>query len=180
VMTMNILITGVQNAIEESIVKLALERIEGKARFSILSFTDFVDTEESPADELMLMKDTQKKIKKNIQMKVLKSRTGDHIIVSGYFTVKSRLGFYPVITKEVLEVLKPDFLVHISVDPLSLSGKIDSAEVFEEHQAVERACALFLGANTGCGVRIIRSGVDGSRAAADELYGMLKDLLVKK
>ncbi len=179
-MIMNILITGVQNVIEESIVKLALERIKGKARFSILSFTDFVDTEESPADELRLLKGTQKKIKNNIQMRVLKSRAGDHIIVNGYFTVKSRLGFYPVITKEVLEVLKPDFVVHISVDPLSLGGKIDDAEGFGEHQAVEKAYALFLGANTGCGVRIIRSGIDGARTAADELYGMLKDMMVKK
>jgi adenylate kinase len=176
---MNILITGVQNVIEESVVKLALERVEGKAKFRVLSFSDFMDSGGSPAEELKMLKDTQKKIKDNIQMRVIKSRSGDHTIVEGYFTVKSRLGFYPVITKEVLDIFKPEFLVHVSVDSLALGDKVDRV-LFEEHQAIEKAYALFLGANAGCGVRIIRSGVDGERAAADELYGMLKDLMVKK
>ncbi len=175
---MNILITGVQNAIEESIVKLAIERIEGKAKFRVLSFSDFIDSGESPAEELKMMKNTQKKIKDNIQMRVLKSRSGEHIIVNGYFTVNSRLGFYPVITKEVLEIFRPELLVHISVDPLALGDRVDQ-KVFRDQQEIERSYALFLGAGSGCGVRIIRSGVDGARTAADELYSLLKGIMVR-
>lgn len=177
---MKILITGVQNMIEESIVKLALERVEGKAKFKILSFSDFADTGESPAEELKLLKNTQKKIKDNIQIRMLKSKAGDHVIINGYFTVKSKLGFFPVISREVLDVFKPDFLVHIHVNPLALGSRLKNRKEFDEHQDIEKSCAVLLGANAGCGIRIIRSGIDGTREAADELYGILKELMVNK
>ncbi len=179
-MHMKILITGVQNSVEESIVKLALEHAEGKAKFKILSFSDFVDTGESAADELKLLKSTQKKIKDNIEMRILKSRAGDNIIINGYFTVKSKLGFFPVISRDVIDTFNPDFLVHIHVDPLALAGKLDNRKEFDEHQDIENSCAVLIGAYAGCGIKIIRSGVDGTRESADELYGILKELMVDK
>ncbi len=178
-MIMNILVTGVQNAIEESIVKLAVERIEGKAKFRVLSFSDFMDSGESPAEEFKLLKETQDKIKQKIQMKVLEGK-GGHMIIDGYFTVKSKLGFVPVMTGDLLNIIKPDFLVHIDVDPLALGSRLENRKEFDEHQEIEKSCALYLGANAGCGIRIIKSGPEGARDAADELYGMLKELLVKK
>ena len=43
---MKILVTGVQNVVKDSMVALALERLEGKARFKVLSLSDFVEESE--------------------------------------------------------------------------------------------------------------------------------------
>ncbi len=176
-MVMNILITGVQNVVEESVVKLALDSLGGKAKFKILSFSDFTDADGSVSDELKTLKGTQKKIKDSIQMKILKSRPGDHIIVNGYFTVYGKLGFFPVIDREFLDAFRPDFVVHIDVDPLALGAKIKNPREFKYHQELERTCAIFVGAYAGCAFKFIHAGIDGAREAADELYGMLKELV---
>ncbi|MBW2109674.1 MAG: AAA family ATPase [Candidatus Aenigmarchaeota archaeon] len=175
---MNILITGVQNPVEESIIKIAVERIEAKAKIRLLSFSDFMDDAESLRDELKLLKNTQKKIRDNVQMKVIKG--SGHFILNGYFTVKTKLGYFPVITGAVMEVLKPDIIVHIAVDPLALEGKIDNQESFRMHQSAERVVALSMAAASGAGVKIISCGIDESRKASDELYDLLKNLVVKK
>jgi len=177
---MKILITGVQNAIEESVVKIAIERLQGRARFRVLSFSDFVDTEESATRELNLLKNTRKKITDAIKMRMLKSGASDNVIINGYFTVRGRLGFFPVISREVVETFSPDMIVSISVDPVALEGKLDNKDEFIKWQDVERSYAITLGAIAGSGMKLIHCRLDESRKAADELYGLLKNLVVDK
>jgi adenylate kinase len=176
---MKILVTGLQNAVEESVVKLALERVEGKAEFKTLSFSDFTDEEETPAEELRLIKATQQKVTDGIRMKLIGTSRGN-IIINGYCTVKTKLGFFPVITREIMEALKPDLMAHIDVDPRALEGKIVNRKEFEDHQDFERSYSLLLCTSTGYGMKIIHCGFDESRKAADELYALLKNLMVKK
>ena len=84
---MNVLITGVQNAIGESVVRLAAERIEGKAKIKIISFSDFAGAE-SPLDEMEVIKTTQGKITDSIRLKLMNS-SGSHVIMNGYCTVRT-------------------------------------------------------------------------------------------
>jgi adenylate kinase len=176
---MKVLITGVQNVVEESVVKIAIDRISGKSKFKILSFSDFVNTGETPSGEIKLLKNTQKKVKDAIQMKLLKSRPSDHIIVDGYFTVRSKIGFFPVITRALIDSFKPDVIVNIEVDPLALEGKLKDPDEFVLHQQVEKYLALSFGAYAGSGIKLLRTGIDGAREAGDELYQTLKDVVSK-
>ncbi|UCD02758.1 MAG: AAA family ATPase [Candidatus Aenigmatarchaeota archaeon] len=176
---MKVLITGVPNIVEESVVRLALEGMEGKTKFKILSFSDFMGSEDKAADELKVLKNTQKKIRDSIQMSMIKAKAGDHIIVNGYFTVKGKYGFLPVINKELLDIFKPDFVVHIDVHPLAVEAKIKNPKEFEYHQELERTCAILIGGYSGCAFKFIDAGIDGAREAANELYGLLKGMMVK-
>ena len=175
---MNILITGVQNAIEESVVRLAVERIEGKADFKMISFSEFAGGE-SPLEEIDVIRNTQQKVTDSIRMKLMNS-TGGHVIINGYCTVRTKLGFFPVLTRETVEALKPQLMVHIDVDPAALEGKIDDAKAYDDHQDVEKAYSFMLCTAAGCGIRAIHCGPDGARKASDELHCLLKDILVKK
>ena len=172
---MNVLITGVQNAIKDSAVKLAVGRIGAKARLRVLGFGDFL--EEDVQGELQLLKSSQRKLMDSIQLKMLESGS-KNIIINGYCTVRTRLGYYPFITKESLAVFKPDLMVFIETDPVSLPGKLGNPKVLMEHQAVEKQFSMLLAAEAGAGIRFIRSGRDGAREGADELYEVLKEALV--
>ena len=176
---MNVLITGVQNAIEESIVRIAAERLKGKADFRLLSFSDFDGLEGRALDELKLIKATQQKVRQAVQGKMLPGGRGS-VIVNGYCTVKTKLGFFPVLTVESVKAFKPDIMVHISLDPLALEGKEKDPQGFLDHQAMEKAYALFLCASAGCGLKVIHCGIEGAREAAGELIDLLKSTMVGK
>ncbi len=175
---MNVLITGVQNAVEESIVRIAVERLEGKAPFRLLSFSDF-SGEGTAAGELEVIEKTQKKIADSMRVRLMDGGE-KHVIVNGYCTVGTPLGIFPVITNDTLEALKPRLLIHIGVDPEALEGRLDDPKAFRDHQETEKAYSIMLCAASGCGIKTIRCGPDGARKASDELYALLKDILVKK
>jgi adenylate kinase len=175
---MNVLLTGVQNIVKESVVKLALDQLSGKVKFKVLSFSDFVEGSETSISELNTLKGIQKKLRENIQLKLLKAKPKEHVIINGYFTVRTKLGFVPVITKESIDIFKPDIIVHIDVNPLALQGKIPSKEDFLQNQSVEKFCAMLFGALASSGIKVIVTGPDGARKGADELYRLLKDVLV--
>ncbi len=177
---MNILVTGVQNVVKDSIVKLALGRLGGKAKFKVMSFSDFVEEDEDSVSEIRMLKSMQQKLKKNIQIKMLQTKTGEHNIINGYCTVKTKLGYVPIITKESIDIFRPDITVYIEVDPAALGDKVADRDDFMQHQSVERSCALFCGARSGSGIKIINAGVDGSRQGSVELHGLLHDVLVVK
>lgn len=177
---MNILIAGVQNIVKDTVVKLAMGKVSGKVKLKALSFSDFVEEYEDSVLEISVLKDIQQKLTKSIQIKMLESRAGEHHIINGYCTVKTRLGYIPIITKESLAIFKPDMIALMEVEPSALGDKLKDSEGFREHQAMERSCALFCSAWSGSGIRIIRTGVEGSRKGADELSGLLKEMLVRK
>jgi adenylate kinase len=176
---MNVLITGVQNHIEESIVRIAAERLQGKADFRLLSFSDFDELDGSTLDGLDTIKATQQKVRQSIQV-AMRPGGRKSVIVNGYCTVKTKLGFFPVLTEESVKAFRPDMLVHISVDPLALEGKEKDLQGFSDYQALEKSYALLLCASAGCGMRIIHCGIEEARKASDELFSLLKDTMVDK
>ncbi|MBN2330638.1 MAG: AAA family ATPase [Candidatus Aenigmarchaeota archaeon] len=177
---MNVLITGVQNMVKDTVVKLAMGKISGKVKLKALSFSDFVEDYEDPALEIPVLHDIQQKLTKNIQIKMLESKAGEHHIINGYCTVDTRLGYIPIVTKESLAIFRPDMIALIEVDPTALGSKLRDRDRFQEHKAVERSCALFCSAWSGSGIRIIRTGPEGSRKGAEELSGLLKEMLEGK
>ena len=173
---MNILITGVQNMIKDSTVKLALERIEGKVKLKVLSFSDFA--EEEGSGELQLLKSTQKKLTESIQLKMIESGP-HHIVINGYCTVSTRLGYVPVITKESVNIFRPDLIACIETDPAALP-KLENPREFQEHQAIERQFSVLFALRSGAAIKIIRSGKEGAREGADKLFSLLKEALVPR
>ncbi len=177
---MNILIAGVQNIVKDTVVKLAMGKVSGKVKLKALSFSDFVEEYEDSFIELSMLKDIQQKLTKSIQIKMLESKAGEHHIINGYCTVETKLGYIPIITKESLAIFRPDMVALIEVEPAALGAKLRDRDGFQEHKAIEKACALFCSAWTGSGIRIIRTGAEGPRKGADELSGLLKEMLVDK
>jgi adenylate kinase len=178
---MNVLITGVQNAVEESIVRLAVERVQGKVDFRFLSFSDFDGLDEGMISEIALVKETQQKVKRAVLARMTASGKGKvDVVVSGYCTVKTKLGFFPVLTTETVKAFRPDIMVHISVDPLAIEGKTVNVDEFKDHQSFEKTYALLLCASAGCGLKVIHCALDGARDAADELIALLKGTMVGK
>lgn len=174
---MNILVTGVQNVVKDSVVKLALERLGSRQKFRVLSFSDFVEEPADSISELRLLKNIQQKLTKSIQLKMLEAGTGEHIIINGYCTVRTGLGYVPVITMASIDIFRPDIIVHIEVNPVALGGKLPNKHDFAEHQSLEKSFALLFGAWSGSGIKIIETGAEGSRPGADELYKLLKAVL---
>jgi adenylate kinase len=177
---MNVLIAGVQNMVKDTVVKLALGRLSGKVKLKALSFSDFVEEYEDSVMELSLLKDVQQKLTKNIQIKMLESPAGEHHVINGYCTVRTKLGYIPIITKESLAIFRPDMIALIEVEPAALGAKLRDREEFEEHKAVERSSAMFCSAWAGSGIRIIRAGAEGPRKGAGELSGLLKEMMVAR
>jgi adenylate kinase len=175
---MRILVTGVQNVVKDSMVKLALERLEGRARIKVLSFSDFMEEDGKGMEELKMLKETQKKMRDSIQMSMLKAGAGQHMLINGYCTVKTKMGYVPVMTRESVDIFRPDVIVHVHVDPIALAGKIGDPQVFEEHQAVERSYAISLAANSGSTFSLIKSGKEGARKGSEELLSLLRNLVV--
>lgn len=177
---MNVLIAGVQNVVKDSVVKMAMGKVSGRVKLKVLSFSDFVEDYEDPVLEISVLKEIQQKLTKNIQIKMLESKAGEHHIINGYCTVDTALGYIPIITKESLAIFKPDMIALIDVHPAALGSKIKDKERFLEHKEVESSCALFCSAWSGAGIRIIGTGPEGSRKGAEELSGLLKEMLEGK
>lgn len=170
---MNILVTGVSNVIKDSVVKLALDRIGGKEKFKILSFSDFSGDEEG--NELEMFKSTQRKLTENIQLKMLESESR-HIVINGYCTVSTKLGYIPIISRESIEIFKPDIIILIETNSLSIPGKVNNAG-FDNHKMVERSCSFSLSVLSGSAIKVIVCGVEGSRKGSEELFKLLKEVL---
>ena len=173
-MPMNVLITGVQTVEKDSAVKLAVERLPAKG-IRTMSFSDTKEGE--GAEELGLLKRTQSRLIENIQKRMLDSGRA-HLIINGYCTISTRLGFVPVLTKEAAGIFRPSLVVCLETDPRTVRG--DAAAAFPEHQAVERLFSVFIASECGAAVKFIRTGPDGAREAAEELAGILKEALVAK
>ena len=177
---MNVLITGLQNMVKDSVVKIALERLGASAKFKILSFSDFVGEDEGSITELRLLKTVQQRLTKKVQVSMLQSKTGEHNIINGYSTASTKLGYMPIITKAGIDIFNPDLIAFIEVDPLALGEDLKDKEGFEAHQAVEKSFAMLYGAWTGAAVKVIKAGPEGSRKGSGELFNLLKALLVVK
>lgn len=123
-----ILVTGISDSGKDSILEMVLTGSEKNLPdFEYMDFDSlFTHDVDKDSEEIDLwsfdrriehMHRIQKDFHTNLRKKTEQlSKTGNHIIVNGYFTLKTPGGFLPTLTDESVKFFKPDVIIVISVD----------------------------------------------------------------
>jgi len=177
-----ILVTGIPESGRDSILKMVLSGSKKNLPFfAYLKFDDMVSYDvDKKSEELDLwsfskridhihkiQNDFYSELKKTIGS--LKGK-GSHIIVNGYFTLRTPSGYLPLLSQEALSFFKPDIIVIVEVDTENreLLGKFGKEKIRElkYHQDINLKYATSYSALTRSAINIVRVE-----------YGNLKDAL---
>jgi len=106
------------------------------------------------------------------------------VLVDTHCLVKKPEGYYPGLTKYVLEELQPKSIIVIEAKPeeiawrrtedMSRSRAKELAEEIDEHQQLNRAAAMAYSAISGASVMIIQNSNKGLKKAVDNIVAALR------
>ncbi|UCD07250.1 MAG: AAA family ATPase [Candidatus Aenigmatarchaeota archaeon] len=177
-----IFVTGIPESGRDSIVKMVLSGSKKNLpSFEYIRFDDLVSYDvDKKSEELDLwsfskriehMHKIQRDFYRNLKKKVdsLKDKE-NHIIVNGYFTLRTPSGYLPTLSNQSVKFFKPDVIVIIDVDLdnpeiLVKFGK-ERVRELKYHQDINLKCAVSYSTLTRSAINVVRVE-----------YGNLKDAL---
>ncbi len=177
-----IFVTGIQESGKDEIVDMVLTcSRKNLPPFDYFRFDDLIPQESNSTDGVVdlwsfsnrikhmhnVQRDFSTKLKKKVDHLKL---TGNHIIVNGYFTLKTPGGYLPIISKGSDGFFKPDVIVVMDIDfdnPVMIKklGK-ERVKELKYDQDLNLKCAASYATITKSAVNIVRVE-----------YGNLKDAL---
>lgn len=184
-----ILVTGIPESGRDSIVEMVTTGSKKNLPpFEYLNFDSILPVDIDKQDEEIdlwsfskkirhvhkIQGDFHKKLKANINF--LKSK-GEHIIVNGYFTIKTPSGYMPLLSKESVRFFKPDVIVMIDLDlesPL-LIKKIGREKVrkLKYHQDINLNYAMGYSTLSRSAINVVRVEYGNVKGALREMADIL-------
>ncbi len=187
---MLIALTGVPGVGKTSVTSEAMKRVD--VEFNLINYGDFMFKSAKDRDLVKHrdeMRELDKEVQKNVQKEaadeIRKLNDDGPIILDTHCTIKTSMGYLPGMPKWVLERINPDYVVIVEADPSEILVRrmkdrnrfrdIESEELIESHQDINRAIAMSYSALSGSLVKIIKNH-DGS---LEEAVGELKNILLE-
>ncbi len=193
-MSFVVMITGIPGVGKSTITRMALR--ETKAKFRLVNFGDLMF---SVALERGLVKHrdevrkldlkTQKSIQLEVAKRIVEMAKKEPILIDTHATVKTPKGYLLGFPLEVIETIKPDFIVIIEATPSEILGRrlrdlkrdrdVETEEQIQRHQDLNRAAAVAYAMHSDALIKVIENHEDkGLREAVAELVEIL-DMAVR-
>ena len=191
---MLVALTGVPGVGKTSVTSEAMKRVD--VDFNLINYGDFMfkcakkrDLVNHRDEMRELNKEVQKEVQKDAAEEIHKLNNESPVILDTHCTIKTPTGYLPGMPKWVLERIDPDYIVIVEADPSEILVRrmkdrnrfrdIESEELIESHQDINRAIAMSYSAISGSLVKIIKNHDGALEDAVDELKEILSEARLK-
>jgi adenylate kinase len=171
---MIILVAGLDDSGRDEIVEMVLQSYKKMMPVNTLvKAADFIPdvSAERGLDRLSKMRDNSLIKLERTLVSALKN--GSNIVLAAGLTRKTVHGYMPVVTRDLVDTIKPDLIVLMEILPRRADDYMEHEHIDWTHQRFERQTAGMFSVRTGAPLRIIkvRPGKvkDALKEAADAL-----------
>ncbi|NOR85355.1 adenylate kinase [archaeon] len=187
-----VILTGIPGSGKTTVLESTLELLQthgiryesvnyGTQMFEIAKKEGYVKNR----DELRKMdSDTQKKIQTLVGEKISKISLKTNVVVDTHCTIKTPAGYLVGLPEWVSKSINPNVLVLIEGNAMEIHRRrmsddtrvrdSDSEELIDEHQQMNRSCAISVGILTGATTKIIKNNNNELHNAVNELLHIMK------
>jgi adenylate kinase len=184
-----VMITGIPGVGKSTITRLALQR--SQVKFRLVNFGDLM-FEEAVKQGLVKHRDEMRKldpmVQKELQLKaaqrIVEIAREEPVLLDTHATIKTPMGYLLGFPKEVMETIRPNFIVIIEATPSEILGRrlrdlkrdrdVETEEQIERHQDINRAAAISYAMHSDALIKIIENHEDkGLEEAVNELVEVL-------
>ncbi|MDV3103075.1 adenylate kinase [Thermococcus waiotapuensis] len=184
-----VMITGIPGVGKSTITRLALQK--SRIKFRLVNFGDLM-FEEAKKLGLVEHRDEMRKldpqIQKELQLKAAQRTVEiareEPVLLDTHATIKTPMGYLLGFPKEVIETIRPNFIVIIEATPSEILGRrlrdlkrdrdVETEEQIERHQDLNRAAAVAYAMHSDALIKIIENHEDkGLEEAVNELVEVL-------
>ncbi|WP_010479043.1 adenylate kinase [Thermococcus zilligii] len=184
-----VMITGIPGVGKSTITRLALQK--SRIKFRLVNFGDLM-FEEARKLGLVEHRDEMRKldplIQKELQLKAAQRTVEiareEPVLLDTHATIKTPMGYLLGFPKEVIETIRPNFIVIIEATPSEILGRrlrdlkrdrdVETEEQIERHQDLNRAAAVAYAMHSDALIKIIENHEDkGLEEAVNELVEVL-------
>ncbi len=173
-----ILVTGLRETEKDSIVEMALNKSSTtRKRFKYVNF-EKSDTVSSGITNLNHLKDFHLTLHDEIEQAITGSRReGLNVIVNGNFTIKTDLGYVPLLIDGFFRGFKPDIIVILENRLNELVDNPRKALEIKEQQEIDRGYASRYAAMLGIPLKIIKVSKQNISHSIKEFSETLKYMI---
>jgi len=184
-----VMITGIPGVGKSTITRLALQK--ASIKFRLVNFGDLM-FEEAVRSGLVRHRDEMRKldpmIQKDLQLRVAKKiveiAREEPVLLDTHATIRTPMGYLLGFPREVIETIRPNFVVIIEATPSEILGRrlrdlkrdrdVETEEQIERHQDLNRAAAISYAMHSDALIKVIENHEDkGLEEAVNELVGVL-------
>ncbi|MFH1364535.1 MAG: AAA family ATPase [Candidatus Aenigmatarchaeota archaeon] len=182
-----ILITGTKESSKDSILDLVLSGSKALPSYKLIDMKPIIRTsipkkigevKKSISFDDFKMKDMmaiKENVNKELDLTLSKAAKKEHVILSGYFTIRTRAGYVPLFTEKVMNKFKPDVIINLELDKNPhLSNNPAEAVRILRHQHANRMLASSYSASVGSILKTIRVHERNIKYAINELTRTLE------
>ena len=184
-----VMITGIPGVGKSTITRLALKRTTIK--FKLVNFGDLM-FEEAVKQGLVEHRDEMRKldpvVQKELQLRaaqrIVEIAKEEPVLLDTHATIRTPMGYLLGFPKEVIETIRPNFIVIIEATPSEILGRrlrdlkrdrdVETEEQIQRHQDLNRAAAISYAMHSDALIKIIENHEDkGLEEAVNELVQVL-------
>jgi len=184
-----VMITGIPGVGKSTITRLALKRTAIK--FRLVNFGDLM-FEEAVKQGLVEHRDEMRKldpmVQKQLQLRaaqrIVEIARDEPVLLDTHATIRTPMGYLLGFPKEVIETIRPNFIVIIEATPSEILGRrlrdlkrdrdVETEEQIQRHQDLNRAAAISYAMHSDALIKIIENHEDkGLEEAVNELVQVL-------
>jgi adenylate kinase len=145
------------------------------SRFGHSALAESMDFSKNIDQIIKTRQDIYSKLEKNIKANIEAKKS---VILNGYFTMKTRRGFVPIISEQFFKTFKPDMIVLMEADASIKNGHIvkkgpDHIESVKLQQEINRNYASLYASTTDAVLVIIKVSHGDVKSAIRELRSCL-------
>jgi len=188
-MSFVVMITGIPGVGKSTITRMALKAT--KAKFRLINFGDLmfdVAVEKGLVkhrDEVRKLDPmTQKEIQLEVARRIVDISKSEPVLIDTHATVRTPKGYLLGFPLEVIETIKPDFIVIIEATPSEILGRrlrdlkrdrdVETEDQIQRHQDLNRAAAVAYAMHSDALIKVIENHEDkGLKEAVAELVEIL-------
>ncbi|ASJ02245.1 adenylate kinase [Thermococcus profundus] len=184
-----VMITGIPGVGKSTITRLALQRTS--VRFRLVNFGDIM-FDEAVKQGLVSHRDEMRKLdpmlQKELQLRaaqrIVEIARKEPVLLDTHATIRTPMGYLLGFPKEVIETIRPNFIVIIEATPSEILGRrlrdlkrdrdVETEEQIQRHQDLNRAAAVSYAMHSDALIKIIENHEDkGLEEAVNELVQVL-------
>ncbi|GEM_PF-1189628 len=177
-----VLITGLKETGKDTIIKLVLDGSKKiLPKFKYINFKSIV-REKWFEENIDKMEKAKERFYKDLEKAVGDAfKEGKHVIVNGYFTVKTGHGYLPVISEDFFDTFNPDILILIEAEKPKMKGdmiygaklkSLNDADWFQ--QEINRVYASFYSAVSGALLKIVTVKPGNVKSVIKEINELMR------
>ena len=172
-----LMVTGLDIAERDSLTDIAVKRC--RLEINYIKFSDLLSEKNfrnlKNTEDLNKLKTLLKKQMETTLTKYLKENK--HIVVNGYFTIKTPYGIFPLLSESFFHIFKPNGIIILETDPENELIDQSTKKQIKEHQDINRDQAELFSTYVGCPFKIIKIDKNNIRETLNKIIETFRMIL---